>query len=235
MRPLLLIALLIFNGHSAFADMYSGTPRTINSWEVSCRVDNGAITKRRKVYTFTESRNHCPGGTYSQRSEIKSKPISPKVRARYMFDTRVSFTSPSLQKFDIFQIHDGRNGCAPPLKVTWTSANTIKLNSAFTKGIGEAGCVSNRAIKNARYLSTRRLKRDGTEYHLQVILNFDGKGNFDVVVLIDNERMITGSYVFDTNPTFQKSSKFYFKHGVYSKHYFDYRLVSTGMSMKRIR
>ena len=44
------------------------------------------------------------------------------------------------EKFDIFQIHDGRDGCAPPLKVNIQPNGVLRLYADYKTGPGEQ-CV----------------------------------------------------------------------------------------------
>lgn len=78
------------------------------------------------------------------------------------------------------------------------------------------------------------IKRDGTPYKLNVILNFDGKSGFDVDVYLDDQLEVSGKYVPPKGGGYVTSKYFYFKHGVYSMNMFDYEMKST-ISMKLIK
>ncbi len=202
-------------------------------WQVSCSVDRGSIEKTRGSYIFKESKNHCPGGIYLQRSEIYTNKFSVRKRVTYLFETEIAFTSESREEAIIFQIHDGRRGCSPPLSLRWTATNTFKFDSDYTRGKGMEGCVLNPALRGAYYDGTP-LKRDGTQYRLQVALAFDGQGSFDVDVLLDGKEVIGGRYKPPSDPQYVMSKQFFMKHGVYSHNVFDYEMRSTGMRVNRI-
>lgn len=233
----------------------SSTPSKVSGWKVSCGVDKGALKKSRRDYVFRPSRNHCDPEfadspwQWKQRTEIFSKHYSPKLKGRYMFETIVAMTSPSRQKFDIFQMHDGRKACAPPLKVEWSSNNQVSLVSSYkVTGKGEEHCIKNN-ITTANFQRGSILPRDGSEHRLQVILNFDGTGAFTVVVGVDGKRAIEGGYdpnlsrgvvrsvtgIRMNSPRVDGPKKLYFKHGVYSKNPFDFVLHSKAMRMVRIK
>ena len=75
--------------------------------------------------------------------------------------------------------------------------------------------------------------RDGTDYKLNVILDFDGKSGFNVEVFLDGMLEVSGKYIPPKGKAIP-SKYFYFKHGVYSRNIFDYELKSD-ISLKLIR
>lgn len=202
----------------------------LNNWSISCGVDQGAITKKGKDWRFTTSSNRCPGGSWQQRAEISTKHVKPNVKGAYLFTSRVSMTSSRPKRFDIFQLHDGRRSCAPPLKVTVLSNGRMELwsDTEFTNG----GCICG---KLTRQPSAGRLRFDGTEQELKVLINFDGNGGFDVTVWLDGRVEMKGRYDQPLQANAFRSTKFYFKHGAYSPKTFDYVLFSRGMSVKKVR
>jgi hypothetical protein len=208
----------------------SGTAYAI-SWRVSCGTDPGAITHEGSTYIFQTSSNHCTGGFYKQRAELKADDIPNTRKATYVFDTVVAMTSGSNEEFTIFQIQDGvAAGCAPPMNIRWTSGGKLGLRGDFTKG--QDNCVENTSIRNAQYRGPT-LKRDGTSYRLQVQVALDGQGGFDVNVFVDGKVSISGSYRPANNSSYIYSDVFFFKHGVYSKNVFNYRMTSTGLRVSK--
>ncbi|WP_192361236.1 hypothetical protein [Mesorhizobium mediterraneum] len=203
--------------------------RQVNlGWKISCSVDRGAIERGRSSYIFRKSRNHCSGGIYKQRSEIYTSKFSVNRRVNYLFDSEISLTSSSSEEAIIFQIHDGRRGCSPPLSLRWTRGNTFRFDSDYTRGMGMKGCVRNSSLRNAQY-SGPSLRRNGARYRLQVALAFDGHGSFDVDVLVNGRKVIGGRYQPPSDPQYVASKQFYMKHGVYSQNIFDYEMRSEGM------
>lgn len=206
----------------------------LNTWSISCGADAGAITRKGKVWTFRDSANKCTGGTFSQRAEIKTKDIAPNHRGDYVFETTVAMRSASRERFDIFQIHDGRHGCAPPLKVEVLGDGRLSFDSAYKIGTAPGeNCVPVRELNNV--VSQGRIGRDGTPHQLRIVLSFDGKSGFRVWVTLDGQQELSGAYAFVEGRNFFRSEHFYFKHGVYSKNRFDYALTSTGMKVSRVR
>jgi len=235
-KIILYLTIFILNASILKAALIYGAPSEITSWRISCNADTGAVKRLGNIYTFTKSRNNCGKETmwkWAQRSEIVSNGLSVKIKAKYLFSTKLSIKSKSNTKFTFFQIHDGRNACAPPLKIDWTINNSIKFVSDFkVKGKGAEHCVVNRSLQYVKPLNKIELKRDGTVYFIEVILAFDGIGNFDVSILIDGKMIMEGSY--DHNLRFQKPRRFTFKHGSYSSTMFDYHLKSEGLKLQRI-
>ncbi len=230
-------AIILLAGFVFWADLALAQSnwRPVNlGWGVSCGADRGSITRSRKVRVFRTSANHCSGGIFNQRAEINTDNISINREITYLFETTVSFTSESNEPFVIFQIHDGRNGCSPPLSVRWQSNNTLSFDSDYTRDQGMDGCVQNREMRNARY-SGPRLQRNGTPYQFRALLDFDGNGNFDVTIFIDGAAAISGHYQPSIDPGFVASSRFYMKHGVYSHFVWPYELRSEGMRVLRAR
>ena len=216
---------------AAARNIYFGTPDQLTTWIVSCSVDSGAIKGGGNEWVFTTSKNRCKGGIYEQRAEINTKgSLSTKKKTQYRFQSYFRMTSDAREKFDIFQIHDSRDGCAPPLKVNVQPSGRIKLRADYKTGPGEQ-CVRN--VMKSSGLGKTKIKRDGREYKLDVLLDFDGKGGFHVAVYIDDRFEVSGKYDPPQGKGFHISRYFYFKHGVYSRHIFDYRLTSQ-MSMWRI-
>ena len=210
---------------------YFVAPTKITDWEISCSVDKGAITGKGANWVFKTSKNKCEGGTFNQRAEISSKKaISTSTKAIYNFQSLFKFTSFDYDKqFDIFQVHDGRYGCAPPLKVSVNSRGKVRLYSDYTTG-------PNQCKKDViKFLSPgeTRIKRDGTQYKLDVYLSFNGDAGFLVDVYIDDKLQVSGKYNPPSKDKFVSSRYYYFKHGVYSKKIFDFKLESK-MSMTKI-
>jgi len=144
----------------------------------------------------------------------------------------VALSSPSTQKFGIFQIHDGRYGCAPPLKLEVLPSGHLVLESDYKIGSAPGNnCRHNLGISKGR--SAARLPRDGSEHKLDVTVAFDGQGGFSVWVALDGRAQIKGRYEHAAG--YFKSKFFYFKHGVYSQHMFPYELRSRGMEVRKVR
>lgn len=203
----------------------------LDRWKISCSVDKGAITKKRGIYTFKTSNNRCPGGTFNQRAEINSEKVPPTTRGAYLFKTTVAMMSRSNEQFDIFQIHDGRDGCAPPLKVQVGPNGTIRLQSAVKLGPGENCKPEDRTTGR----SDIKLGRNGTQQDLRVLIQFDGKGGFSTHVWLDDRLAVKGNYTPSTIPTAFRSKHFYFKHGVYSKNMFEYQMTSSDMNVRKVK
>ena len=212
----------------AFAmDTYSKAPTKIDGWRISCSVDKGSITGKDNNWIFRTSKNKCKGGTFQQRSEINTKKaISPRLKAKYNFQSIFSMQGGKyeFEQFDIFQIHDGRDGCAPPLKVTVQGDGKLVLRSDYQTGSGEK---CERDIMQSSGQSKNWIDRDGTEYKLNVVLYFDGKSGFDVQVFLNENLEVSGKYTPPKGKGYTQSKYFYFKHGVYSRNMFKYELKST--------
>lgn len=231
-RSAITLFLFVMMSHAAHArGVFLGTPDHITNWIISCSVDAGSIRGGGNTWVFTTSTNRCKGGVYKQRAEINTKgSLSTKKKAQYRFQSYFRMESHDVEKFDIFQIHDGRNGCAPPLKVNIQPSGRIKLRADYKTGPGEQ-CVRN--VMKSSGLGKTPIKRDGREYKLDVLLDFDGEGGFHVAVYLDDRFQVSGRYDPPKEKGYFKSRYFYFKHGVYSYRLFDYQLTST-MSMRLI-
>ena len=227
--------IFVFGSNSYAMDKYFGSPSKIADWRISCSVDKGSIIDNYPSYVFKTSKNRCSGGTYSQRAEITTrKAITLSTKAKYNFQTIFSITDGEkvfMEKFDIFQIHDGRDGCAPPLKVNIQSGGHLRLFADYKTGPGEQ-CERD-VIKSSGFGKTQ-IKRDGTEYKLNVLLNFDGKSGFNVDVYLDDKLEVSGKYAPPTGNKYVASKYFYFKHGVYSRNMFNYEMKSK-ISMKKVK
>ena len=202
----------------------------LNTWAVSCGADAGSVEKHGNVWTFVTSRNHCPGGIFHQRAEIATEPISPGQKGAYFFETTISMKTDAKEKFGIFQIHDARLGCAPPLVIYVYPDGRLNLTSDIKTGPGES-CI--RGALNNRF-STSRIRRDGTPQKLSVLVEFNGQGGFKATLSLDGKQQISGWYDPSKQPAEFSSRNLYFKHGVYSKHMFDYVMQSTDMSVKKV-
>ena len=236
MKIIYSIIIIIVFGNNAYAmDKYFGAPKKITDWRISCSVDKGSITDKYPNYIFKTSKNGCSGGTYSQRAEISTrKAITLSTKAKYNFQSIFSIIDSSQgfhEKFNIFQIHDSRDGCAPPLKVKIQSSGFLRLFADYKTGPGDQ-CEKD-VIKSNGFGKTL-IKRDGTQYKLNVLLNFDGKSGFDVEVYLDDKLEVSGKYAPPTGNKYVASKYFYFKHGVYSKNMFDYEMKSK-ISMKKVK
>ena len=203
----------------------------LNRWRISCDVDAGSITKSDKTRTFKTSTNHCPGGIFEQRAELASERVPPTTRYAYLFSTHIAMRSAVAEKYDIFQMHDGRRGCAPPLKLTVLKTGRLELTSDLKTGPGES-CARGWLDRGP---TPARIRTDGTEYKLDVLVDFDGAGGFATIVWVDDVVQLQGRYLAPTDPQYFKSKFFYFKHGVYSQRVFDYEMTSRNMRVKRVK
>ena len=181
------IALLALAGVLA-AD--AGQANPLNRWKISCSVQKGSIIKKGRVWIFKTSPNMCPGGVFKQRAEIYTDRVGPNHKSSYRFESYVSMRSGSSEKFDIFQMHDGRRGCAPPLKLDVLPSGRLELISDYKTGPGES-CVRG---KLSRSPSAGKIRRDGTEYKLEVLVDFDGSGGFYVAVWLNGQFQLDGTY-----------------------------------------
>jgi hypothetical protein len=207
-----------------------GAANPLNTWKTSCQVDPGALIKSANTRTFRPSRNYCSGGIFSQRTEIFTDSIRPTDSGAYLFETIVAMTTASTKQFTIFSLHDARQGCAPPLSIDVKSDGRLWLKSDIKTGPGES-CIRGELDNN---LSSARIRRDGTETTLSILVVFDGKGGFDVTVSLDGVRQLGGTYDPSLQPKEFRSKKFYFKHGVYSQDMFDFVMTSRGLKVSRV-
>ncbi|WP_162896753.1 hypothetical protein [Ruegeria sp. AD91A] len=212
-----------------FASSVDANP--LDKWRISCGVDKGSITKKGRTWTFKTSSNHCPGGIFTQRAEIYTDKVSATHRGAYLFTSRVSMTGEKGQKFGLFQIHDGRHGCAPPLKIDVTKSGHLALISDIKTGPGES-CIRGK-LSTAK--SPGRFVLDGKEREVKVLVVFDGEGNFDTTIWLDNKVQATGRYEFSKSAGAFQPEKYFFKHGVYSQYPFRYEMVSRDVRVKRVK
>lgn len=201
----------------------------LDRWHVSCSVDRGSILHRGSDWIFRTSSNHCPGGIFNQRAEISSDHINVSHRGNYLFETTIAMTTASTERFAVFQIHDGRMGCAPPLKLDVEPNGAISLTSDIKTGPGES-CIRGAISEQSR---NGVIRRDGTSHALRVLLEFDGTGSFTATVWVDGTAHLSGRYEIQTGQ--YRPESYYFKHGVYSLNMFDYELVSSGMDVRAVQ
>ena len=215
---------------------YWGKPKAITGWKISCGVDDGAIVKKGTKWIFKTSENRCSGGIFKQRAEISSpKALKLSTKAKYEFETVFRMLSdesgaPNLEKFEIFQIHDGRLGCAPPLSVGFLKTGKVRLLGDYKIGVADGQSCDREVIFD---VGDTVVNRDGTEYKLNVILTFDGKSSFKVSVYLDDKLETEGEYSPPLKNGYFKSKYYYFKHGVYSQNLFNYELNSK-MQMRLV-
>ena len=133
-----IIRLVILPALFAAGFANSGLASPLNAWRVSCGADPGAITRNGGDWIFKTSRNHCPGGIFKQRAELSTQKVPPTHRGAYVFRTTIAFESRSREKFSLFQIHDGRLGCAPPLKLDVLPGGQLQIISDVKTGPGES-------------------------------------------------------------------------------------------------
>ncbi len=204
-------------------------------WKISCGVDKGAITKSRKSYVFKTSNNKCSSrGTYTQRAELSGVYFSANDRISYLFSSTIQMKTNSTEPFTLFQIHDGRGSCAPPLKLHWQRSNGLSFYSSYSLDKGAHDCVENRSLVNSRYLGPK-LRRDGTPYQIQIVMDFDGKGAFDVSVFLEGSHVLSGRYEPPADSRFFRSDRFWMKHGVYSKQKWFYEMTSSNIKVMKRR
>lgn len=206
----------------------------LDRWRVSCGAGAGAITRSGKDWTFKTSRNLCPGGIFKQRAELESDKIAPTQKGAYRFSTTLAISSASSETLTLFQIHDGRLGCGPPLMVRLGADNRLFITGDYKVGDqpGE-NCI--RDVLSASGKSAARLPRDGTAHKLEVIIDFDGQSGFRVFLYLDSALQLTGAYRPGSDPRLWRSKQFYFKHGVYSQNVVPFTVTSRAMRVDKIR
>ena len=210
---------------------YFGAPNQITNWIISCTVDKGSIVDNYPNYIFKTSKNKCSGDkTYKQRAEIVSKKaLPPSTKVAYDFQSDFTFEGDTDQKFDIFQIHDGRDSCAPPLKVEVQKRGGIRLMADYRlkydyKEGDKEQCE--RDIIKSKVINDIKIQKNGKKNKLNVVLIFHGSSNFDVGVFVNDKFVISGRYAPPQGKGYYKSKYFYFKHGNYSRYKFDYTINS---------
>ena len=225
-----IIIIFVFSSNAYAMEKYFGTPNKISDWSISCTVDKGSIIDNYPNYIFKTSKNYCKGGVYSQRAEIetdKALPVSTEVA--YDFQSRFTFKGDTDQEFDLFQIHDSRDGCAPPLKVEVMKKGDIRLFADYKTGPGEQ-CEKD--VIKSKVINDIKISKDGKENILNLILIFYGNSNFDVGVFINDKFVISGRYAPPQGKGYYKSKYFYFKHGNYSHNIFNYTIKSKIQMIK---
>ena len=203
---------------------------SLASWKISCGVDKGAITKKGRTWVFKPSSNKCKS-SYRQRSEIRSGDISVNRKGTYRFSTTVTINSASPQQFDIFQIHDHRRSCAPPLKLNVRPSGRLALDSEYRLSNGK--CKKNGSLAGKSSSSALNLK--GAAKKLDIDVAFDGKGGFGLAIYINGAKQITGNYSPPTGGNYSVSKSYYFKHGAYSRNRFDFTIESAGLKVRKIK
>lgn len=205
----------------------------LDTWSVSCGADKGAITRKGRTWTFRTSRNHCPGGIFKQRAEISTRKVQPNHAGSYLFESRIAMKTARRDRFSVFQIHDGRHGCAPPLMVNVMPSGQIELTSDVKTGPGES-CIRGK-LGTSR--SRRTILRDGTVHLLRVLITFDGRGGFAATVWVDGNMHVSGTFRPSDKPAAEahRPKFFYFKHGVYTQHVFAYVMTSENMRVRRVK
>ena len=53
-------------------------------------------------------------------------------------------------------------------------------------------------MRNAKALEPIVLRRDGTKYDVEVLLAFDGEGNFSVEISVDDKLVLVSAYQHDS-------------------------------------
>lgn len=199
-------------------------------WQVSCSVDSGAISFSKGEAIFTQSKNRCGSvGPMAQRAEIKTKKIEITEPVQISFQTEFRYSTEQPNKFTIFQIHDGRNSCAPPFMVDVDGNGELDIKGGYQiepwDGISEyvEKCVDT-DLNKQRFAGDHIVSREGGTHRLKVIIDFDGEGNFHALVLLDQQLVLSGKY--ETDEQYQVYQQQYFKHGNYSRNLYDYKLVS---------
>jgi hypothetical protein len=107
----------------------------------------------------------------------------------------------------------------------------MSLTSDIKTGPGES-CIRG-ALNNK--MSKARLRRDGTEQRLGVLVEFDGNGGFKATLMLDGAAQVSGYYDPSKQPREFQAKRFYFKHGVYSQRMFNYEMSSRGMRVRRVQ
>ena len=226
-----IIIIFVFSSNAYAMEKYFGAPNQITDWVISCTVDKGSIVDNYPNYIFKTSKNKCSGDkTYKQRAEINTdKALSLSTKVAYDFQSDFTFEGDTDQKFDIFQMHDGRDSCAPPLKVEVQKGGEIRLIGDYRlkydyKEGDKEQCE--RDIIKSKVINDIKIKKNGKRNKLNVILILNGNSNFDVGVFINNKFAISGRYSPPKGKGYYKSKYFYFKHGNYSRYIFDYTIKS---------
>lgn len=228
-NKLVALCIVLLCALAIFPNVVAANP--LNVWSISCEVDKGALKKSGDVRTFKPSVNHCPGGRFGQRTEIFTEAIPPTAKGAYLLETFVAMTTASTKQFTIFSLHDARLGCAPPLSIDVKPDGRLWMKSDIKTGPGES-CIRGELDGN---LSAAKIRRDGTETKLSILVAFNGQGGFDATVFLDDVRQLGGSYDPSRQPEEFRSKKFYFKHGVYSKDIFDYVMTSRGLKVRKVK
>lgn len=192
-------------------------------WRISCGVDAGGIEADGEAWIFAPSSNHCRGGSYAQRSELRSDDLPADQPLHLTIESDVALTAESGQPFDLFQVHDGLGGCTPPLKLRWLEDGRLSLDGGARRRDG--ACELDRTLR-AQPSTCPLLARDGRRTRIALDLAFDGRGGFDVQVRVEGTPCLTGRHEAPDPAIFEPSPRFFIKHGVYAREAFEFRLVT---------
>ena len=197
------------------------------------KANKEAVLDKYPTYIFRPVKNTC-GTSSTLRSQIKSrKAISTKITSSYNFQSIFSISDKSFYKerFDFFSIEDGREKCAPPFVLSIESNGNMNIRGDYKIGRGEQ-CKRN--ILNKKRLNSSEIKRDGTQYKLNIIIQFNGDGSFSALVYLDNKLQFEANYTQPNENNYFMSKYFAFRHGVRSNNIFEYVLESK-ISMKLVK
>ena len=214
---------------------YFGSPKKITDWTMQCstKANKEAVLDNYPTYIFRPVKNTCRTNS-AARSQIKSrKAISTSVTSSYNFQSIFSITDKSIYKerFDFFSIQDGRETCAPPFVLSIESNGILNIRGDYKVG-KDKQCIRN--VLNKKSFSSLEIKRDGTKYKLNIIIQFNGDGSFSTLVYLDDKRQFEANYTQPTENNYFVSKYFAFRHGVRSNNIFDYVLESK-ISMKLVK
>jgi len=213
------------------------------TWQISCR--SAAVERLDNGFKFSTHPNTCTKngkitGTFLQRSEINTGPISRSTTADYVFKSTLQFFSDDPMPVKIFQIHDGTvPGCPPPLSVEITETEILLVTKyKYDLGNNRVACSGKESFHDrAKFGSFPKIDfpRDGTPHEFRAEVDFKGNQHFYIDIYLDEKLVIGGLYAPPIeNKHWIPSKSFFFKHGVYSEKMFDYEFISTNVELKRV-
>ena len=199
-----------------------------SDWRIVCGADANAITRDGTDWVLRPSRDHCSRSDAGQRSEISTRPIPATTRQTLAFSARVTLRASRYEAFDIFRVYDGGSGCTPPLKVQVTESGRIRFVSG--RVTADRGCT---IVDMTPELSQGFLRRDGTEQSLDIVVDFDGHGGFEAILLLDGRKELSGAYVpGDLEP--DRDAVFLLRHGVFAQTAFDFEMITRDLSLREV-
>lgn len=202
---LILLGVMLMAAQARAGDAYD---TALNRWSAAC----GAVERQRDGWSFGPGGGApCNGGTGAQ---LQSGRIASDREGAYLLRTTLSVAAPRAGAFTLFSVAAADAACATPLALEVAGGGALRATTRSGPGCRPVDIDTG-----------ARLRLDGAQQRLDILIVFDGQGGVDAVIRLDGARIARAGAASD-------GTAFALRFGMAQAKAFDFAMTTTGPTVR---